>query len=70
MQIVNANPEPSKRRDATLCVCPHEKRVILIIYKSDNPKELLCKSCYENTYIVNHSEIDTVFDIETGEKLF
>jgi len=67
MYTVGANPEPLKE-DAYLCACSHENRTILIIYKS-NPKTLLCKSCYENPYLVIKSDIDVTFDIQTGEKL-
>ena len=69
MQVVGARPEPLNRKDIYLCTCPHDNKIILILYKSDNPKELICKSCYENPYLINSSDIDTVYHIETGEKL-
>ena len=51
MQVVGANPEPiNSNNDTHLCTCPHDNKKILILYKSDNPKELVCKViCYELT---------------------
>jgi hypothetical protein len=71
MEQVGANPEPIKREDAYLCTCPHDNKRILILYKFDNPKELVCKSCFKDPDLFNLSnhDIDVIYDIETGEKL-
>ncbi len=47
--------------------CSHDDAVFLVVYKSNQIQELVCKSCFEDPNLVNKSHILHVYNFNTGE---
>lgn len=56
--------------------CTHEDRNFLVIYKKklnqfgeqiEEPTKLLCKDCYNDPSFVNDSDVNLVFNFQTGD---